>query len=92
MSDVNVQYVYIHGVQCLINFIPIDLNFTARGSLILKGLSETNVLIHSLLASELSDFTMQNKGQLQGCHNFLIFSMKQIISLLSRSTAQMPPS
>ena len=46
MSDVNVQYLYIHDVQCLINFIPTELNFTGRGSLILKGLSETNVLIH----------------------------------------------
>ena len=46
MPDVNVQYLYMHDVWCLINFIPIELNFTARGSLILKGLSETNVLIH----------------------------------------------
>ena len=39
------------------------------GNLLLSG---------TVMAGELSDFTMQNKGQFQGCHTFLIFSMKQI--------------
>ena len=60
--------------------IPMEFNFTAGGSLILKCFIKTNVFW---------PVNCQTSGQLQGCHTFLIFSMKQIISL---STAQMPPS